>query len=198
MKPRGDQKDPERAINAVQFEYSNDNGKTWYSHNNGKWYDTGAKVSDGVNTERTVTIDPPMTGNAFKILVDHHHNHITGRSTVARFDFLVINSPDYKPVEGIKEMPKRAMMDLNAKFSASSYYDSDWSNPRLDSKTAIWSKKEQNMDPQWWQVVMPGQGFYDVSAFTLMRRGDKLQNWRYINEIQFQFSHDSGKTWFDF
>jgi len=115
-----------------------------------------------------------MTGNAFKILVDHHNNHITGRSTVARFDFLVDISPDYKPVEGIKEMPKRAMMDLKAKFSASSYWDSTWSNPRLDSKTAIWSDKDQNMEDQWWQVAMPGQGFYDVSALTLMKRGDEL------------------------
>ena len=150
MKPRGDVKDPERAINAVQFEYSNDNGKTWFSHNNGKWYNTSASFSDGVNTERTVTIDPPMTGNAFKILVDHHNNHITGRSTVARFDFLVDISPDYKPVEGIKEMPKRAMMDLKAKFSASSVWDSAWNNPRLDSKSAIWSAKDQNLDDQWW------------------------------------------------
>jgi hypothetical protein len=39
-------------------------------------------------------------------------------------------------------MPKRAMMDLKAKFSASSYYDSAWSNPSLDSKTAIWSAKD--------------------------------------------------------
>ena len=133
-----------------RFEYSNDNGKTWFSHNNGKWYNTSASFSDGVNTERTVTIDPPMTGNAFKILVDHHNNHITGRSTVARFDFLVDISPDYKPVEGIKEMPKRAMMDLKAKFSASSVWDSAWNNPRLDSKSAIWSAKDQNLDDQWW------------------------------------------------
>jgi hypothetical protein len=45
---------------------------------------------------------------------------------------------------------------------------------------------------------MPGQGFFDVTALTLMRRGDTLQNWRYINDIQFQFSHDNGKTFHDF
>ena len=64
---------------------------------------------------------------------------------------MVVSSPDYKPVEeGLKEMPKRAMMDLKAKFSASSFYDKVWNNPRLDSKTAIWSHKDQNMAPQWW------------------------------------------------
>lgn len=44
-----------------------------------------------------------MTGNAFKILVDHHDKHITGRSTVARFDFLVDINPDFKLIEGSKE-----------------------------------------------------------------------------------------------
>ena len=45
---------------------------------------------------------------------------------------------------------------------------------------------------------MPGQGFYDVTALTLMKRGDTLENWRYINDVQFQFSQDGGKTFHDF
>ena len=152
IKPRGDQKDTNRAINAVQFEYSYDNGKTWMSHNNGKWYNTSAKTSDNVNTERLVTIDPPMNGNAFKILVDHHDNHITGRSTVARFDLMVTANPDFKPVEGAeKPMPKRAMMDLDAKFTAATNWpEKKWNNPRLDSKLGTWSKKPSDSSPQWW------------------------------------------------
>jgi hypothetical protein len=92
-----------------------------------------------------------MTGNAFRILVDHHNNHIFGRSTVARFDILVLPSPDFKPLEDLKPQPKRAMMDLGGKFSALNSYDkSTWFAPRLDSKRAIWTAKDMNMGPQHW------------------------------------------------
>jgi hypothetical protein len=42
------------------------------------------------------------------------------------------------------------MMDLGAKFSASSYWSKAWENPRLDSKTGVHNGKGQGGVEQWW------------------------------------------------
>jgi hypothetical protein len=38
---RGDGYDPTSSHKAVKFQFSYDDGKTWHTHNNGKWYATG-------------------------------------------------------------------------------------------------------------------------------------------------------------
>jgi hypothetical protein len=38
---RGDGYALDRIISAVKFQFSYDDGKHWYTHNNGKWYATG-------------------------------------------------------------------------------------------------------------------------------------------------------------
>jgi hypothetical protein len=90
-----------------------------------------------------------MTGNAFRIVLTHADNHVVGKGTHGRFDFWVLPNPEFKPEE-LKEAPKMAMMDLGATFTASSYYNGQWKNPRLDSKTGVHTAPGQAAVEQWW------------------------------------------------
>ena len=90
-----------------------------------------------------------MTGNAFRILLTHADNHVVGKGTHGRFDFWVLPNPEFKPEE-LKEAPKMAMMDLGAIFTASSYWNGQWKNPRLDSKTGVHNAPGQGAVEQWW------------------------------------------------
>ena len=70
---RGDGYDPARTINAVQFQFSQDDGKTWHDHEGGKWFNTGALPTDNRDVQRKIEIDPPMNGNAFRVVIDAAH-----------------------------------------------------------------------------------------------------------------------------
>ena len=82
------------------------------------------------------------------------------------------------------------MMDLGATFKASGFLKQKYNYPRLDSKTCIHSAKGKGDDEQWWQVDLPGEGFYEASAMSLMKRADydDPKNPRTIYAVQFQFS----------
>ena len=62
-----------RILKDVQFEYSTDGGKTFQKHANGKWFPTGQTGSDKVEQEREIEINPPMRGNAFRVVIDKAH-----------------------------------------------------------------------------------------------------------------------------
>lgn len=70
---RGDGYDTTRTINAVQFQFSQDNGQTWHDHEDGMWFKTGALTSDDSTVARKFDIEPPMHGNAFRVIIDAAH-----------------------------------------------------------------------------------------------------------------------------
>ena len=72
---RGDGCCTDRTIKAVQFQFSVDGGENWEDYMDGKWVKTGALPSDGRDMQRKFTIDPPMYGNAFRVIIDKKHIH---------------------------------------------------------------------------------------------------------------------------
>ena len=64
------------------------------------------------------------------------------------------------------------MMDLGASFKAKTIWDGTWNRPRLDSTTGVHSARENNNVDQWWQVDLPGDDFYTLSAMTIKKRED--------------------------
>jgi hypothetical protein len=86
------------------------------------------------------------------------------------------------------------MMDMNATFKASSYWDANWKNPRLDSKRGVHNGKKEGEKDQWWEVDMPGTDLYTFSGMTLMKRGDGCCKDRVIDAVRFQYS-DDGENW---
>ena len=135
-----------------------------------------------------------MNGKFFRILTDKEHK--TGPEIQGRFDLWAALNANYK-AEKMKPVAQRAMMDLGATFKASSYWSKAWMHPRLDSATGVHNARGQGSVEQWWEVDLPGQGFYEASAMTLMKRGDGGDPPRTILAVQFQFSQDNGKTWHD-
>jgi hypothetical protein len=122
-------------VKAVKFQFSYDEGKNWHSHNDGKWYETGANPTDSVKVQHQFDIDPPMHGNAFRVLLDKEH---TANVPTGRFDLWAVKTPDFKP-EDLKPEPKKAIMELNAIVTANHIWDKQWSNARLDSPTGLWN-----------------------------------------------------------
>ena len=45
---------------------------------------------------------------------------------------------------------QRAIMDLDSTFTASSYWDGNWKNPRLDSTRGIHNSYASRNTQQWW------------------------------------------------
>lgn len=76
-------------------------------------------------------------------------------------------------------------MDLGSAFKASSYWSNAWKDPKLNSRTGIHNARGQSGVEQWWQVDLPSNDFYEVSAMTLMKRGDNADRNRIINAVQF-------------
>lgn len=125
-------------------------------------------------------IDPPIYGNAFRVITDLKHKQ--GLHTQGRFELWADKAEaDWKPEE-LKPEPKRALMDMKSVFSASSYYNKPWSNPRLDSRHGIHSKSPTGAE--WWQVDVPGSEVYEVSKMTLLKRADGTRD-RIIHYVQF-------------
>jgi hypothetical protein len=94
--------------------------------------------------EKKFEIDPPVNGNAFRVVIDKAHT--SGANIQGRFDLWVVKNSDYK-IKEIEAVPKRAMMDLNGVFTASSAWSNPWNKPRLDSKRSIYSGKGQDYSP---------------------------------------------------
>ena len=129
---RGDTLQNWRYINDVQFQFSHDSGKTWFDFEGGKFFKTGQLPNDPFSLERVIEFETPMTGNAFRVLLTHADKHVMGKGTHGRFDFWVLPNLEFNPKE-VKEAKQMAIMDLGAKFTASSKYNDAWNNPRLDS-----------------------------------------------------------------
>jgi len=124
-------------------------------------------MKDGDKVQRTFKIEPPMHGNAFRVIIDKTHK--SGANIQGRFDLWALPAPDFKPAD-LKPMPKRAMADLNGVFTASSQWDKKWAQPGLDSPTAIYNARGQDYTPQWWAVDLPGDDMYQLSAISLKKR----------------------------
>ena len=95
LKKRGDTCCSTRTIKQVQFQYSVDNGKTWIDHENRKLFTTGSLPTDSNDQARKFKIDPPMIGNAFRVLVDPAYK--SGENMQGRFDLWAIKNSDFKP-----------------------------------------------------------------------------------------------------
>ena len=76
-------------------------------------------------------------------------------------------------------------MDLEATFTASSYWNKKWKNPRLDSPRGIHNARGQSDVEQWWQVDLPGEDFYEASSMVLKKRGDGRDPHKTIDAVQF-------------
>jgi len=126
---RGDHSYKEQFLRAVQLQFSYDEGKNWHTHNDGKWYQTTMTVTTDSKASVEITIDPPMHGNAFRILSDKDHRN---QVAAGRFDLWALKTPDFKP-EDLKPEAKRAILDLEATVTADHAWDKKWSNARLDS-----------------------------------------------------------------
>jgi hypothetical protein len=97
-------------------------------------------AADNKNVERKIDIEPAMNGNAFRVMLEHDNGHATGKGTAGKFDFWAVPNPTYKPLD-LRAEPQRAMMDLDASFTAKGYWDNGWKNPRLDSRTGVHNAK---------------------------------------------------------
>jgi hypothetical protein len=108
----------------------------------------------------------------------------------------VVLADGLPPKDEEKELiePKRAMMDLGAKFKAKNTWNAKWNNPRLDSKTGVHNAKN-NFDGTWWEVDFDGDDYYSVNAMTLAKRGDGRLTRRVITAVQFEVSYDHGQSW---
>ena len=105
-----------RVLTAVQFQYSLDHGLSWIDHEDGKWFETGQLPEDGKDVKRTINIEPPMHGNAFRVKMDDQHRQ--GSQWQGRFDIMVAKMVDPNA--------KLAMIDFGAKFSGKNFWDSNW------------------------------------------------------------------------
>jgi hypothetical protein len=113
-------------IKAVSFQISTDKGKTWHDHEGGKWFKTNMTGDDDEDLERRIEIDPPMNGNAFRVVLNHEDGHAKGGYTAGRFDLWVTPNPNFEP-EKVQAAPQKALMELGAEFRASSSWDlSTW------------------------------------------------------------------------
>ena len=168
-------------------------GKSWYPHNKGKWYNTGQKWNENTQTVRKIKIEPPMNGNFFRVIIDK--NHKTGPEIQGRFDLLAVKNPDYKP-EKLEPVAQGALTQLGATFTQSSAWSNGWRKPKLTSRTGFHSGRGKDNKLFWLQVDFPGDEKYEVSEMSLMRRADGCcgNQRRQINEVQFETSND-GKNW---
>jgi hypothetical protein len=87
-----------------------------------------------------------MYGNAFRVVTDVKHHQ--GSNFQGRFELWADKAEaDWKPLD-LKPEPKRALMDMKAVFTPSSFYNNGWKNARLDSRRGIHSKSPTNAE--WW------------------------------------------------
>lgn len=144
---RGDNAVRDRLITAVQFQFSQDNGKTWHDHKGGKWFKTGQQRNDNNKVERQIVIDPPMHGNAFRVILDASHK--IGPNYQGRFDLWVTKDEDFKADENLEAEPQRALMDMGASSTQSSMWSAAWAKPKLDSRTGFHGKGGKENQPFW-------------------------------------------------
>ena len=93
--------------------------------------------------------------------------------------------------------PQRAMMDLGAKFRASSFHNHHWNRPRLDSSSGIHNNGRFSGKPQVWTVDFPGSKdkskTWEISQFIYKKRGDGKHQYQYLTAIQIEYY--DGKSW---
>ena len=89
---------------------------------------------------------------------------------------------------------KFAVLKDGAKTSATGYWDNNWKNPRLDSKTGFHHAKNDN-GPQTWTTEFAGNGSkkYQVKQLVYMKRGDTLKYDQYLTAVKVEYF--DGKQW---
>ena len=92
-----------------------------------------------------------------------------------------------------EKVPKRAIMDMGAIYTAKTFQGQNLYNPRLDSPNGVIAGLED--EPTWWQVRFPGlNSIYEVSMLTLKKRADCCKE-KVITRVQLEYSPDQGSTW---
>ena len=92
-------------------------------------------VADTVNSERKTAVNKEI--NSADKMMKYYQNIIEK------------SKKNLKEIRSIRSgEPQRAMMDLNSKFSATSYWDNNWKNPRLDSRYGVHNHGSQSGKPQ--------------------------------------------------
>jgi len=92
-----------------------------------------------------------------------------------------------------EKVPKRAIMDMGAIYTAKTFQGENQYNPRLDSPNGVIAGLED--EPTWWQVRFPGlNSIYEVSMLTLKKRADCCKE-KVITRVQLEYSPDQGSTW---
>ena len=139
------------------------------------------KVADTVNSERKTAVNKEIT-SADKMM--KYYQNIIDKS-----------KKNLKEIRGIRAGPKRAMMDLNSKFHATSYWDNNWKNPRLDSRFGVHNHRSQSGKPQSWTVDFPTDKSktWEVSQFIYKKRGDTGQSDQFPTAVQVEYY--DGKSW---
>ena len=84
---------------------------------------------------------------------------------------------------------KKALMDLNAISSQSSFYDRNWRNPRLDSSTGFHNANNRGGADFWVMVELPG--VFRVHEMLLMKRGDNGCRDRLILQLNIKYTEDN-------
>ena len=89
---------------------------------------------------------------------------------------------------------KFAVLKDGAKTSATSYWDKNWMNPKLDAKYGYHPKNGDN-GPQTWTTEFAGDGSkkYEVKQLIYMKRGDTLQYGQYLTAVKVEYY--DGKQW---
>lgn len=137
-------------------------------------------ATDGAKVQRQFDIDPPIHGNAFRVLLDQKHH--AGHGPNGRFDLWAVKTPDFKP-EDLKPEPKKAIMELGAIVKGNHKWDDKWANARLDSPTGWWNAEGFDYTAQWWTVDLKGEEFYETSSLIMKPRGDMKDPERAINAV---------------
>ena len=135
------------------FQFSQDGGSNWVDYLDGKWIPTGQMTTDDLETETQIKIEPPMLGNAFRIVFDKEHK--MGKATHGRFDFWIEkiynNSlPSEEKEYETEGNPKGALTELGAKFTPKNSYSAAWNQPKLNSPKGWWMKPGTENQENWW------------------------------------------------
>ena len=100
-----------RYITGVSFQSSTDDGQTWSNYLGGKVFPTGATKQDDANVQRKIELNPPMVGNAFRVLINPKDK--VGYAIQGRFDINVamlgeVDMNDQKSLAQISSLAQKS------------------------------------------------------------------------------------------
>ena len=89
------------------------------------------------------------------------------------------------------------MLDLGARYEFSSYLNSDWMNPKLNSEYG-WAHdptiKDYNKE-MWIETSFPNGDDYYVNKFVFQKRGDIESLTQYPNFIKIRYIPPGSSLW---